>query len=214
MATYSNVSDLYSAVQAYMGRNETGIINKIPLWVSFAEDELDRRLRHPAAITTQEYTVSGKSSTIPAPESLLELKSITQLPSLQPLLRRSFESLFQPPYPTQKGMATAFASHGGEFILNEVMGEDTVFQVSYYASPLKLSTNNPENLYLSACGDFLLFTALAHGFAYDTNAEESQYYKLMAEAVLSTLSEQIQREDLAGSTLVTFANSDYLETYY
>lgn len=212
MSAYSNAAELYADVQAYMNRNETSIVNKIPMWVHMAEDELDRRLRHPAAEEVQSYTVPAGFDFIPAPRNLLELKSIRAEGTKSPLNRRSLETLYDTP--SYSDEPVAFASRANYYILNEKVKEDTTYEFIYWTTPEKLSNTNSSNLYLVSCGDFLLYAALAYGFGYDVNPQEAQYFRQLAETALANLQEQITREALSGHTLVQWSNSDFVSTYF
>lgn len=212
MSNYTTVSDLYADVQLYMNRNETSIVNKIPLWVRMAEDELDRRLRHPATEAVLTYTVTQGTDRIPAPANLAELKYI-RIPSVKRILyRRSIETLYELPLDDQ--LPTGFASVSNSYVLNIVAPADTVFEYNFYMTPSKLSTSNASSVYLVQCGDILLYLALSFGFAYDQNPEESAYWRSTAEQALAMLNEQINREQISGSTLISFSNRDYLQTYF
>ncbi|MGZ0856026.1 phage adaptor protein, partial [Klebsiella pneumoniae] len=94
MAQYQNVSDLYTDVQKYVDTKEAYFISKIPAWVYFAETELDRRLRHPAAEKVDVFTVSAGYDYLTAPKNLLELKSIRNRSNNQILYRQSYEKIY------------------------------------------------------------------------------------------------------------------------
>lgn len=212
MSNYTTVSDLYADVQLYMNRNEASIVNKIPLWVRMAEDELDRRLRHPATEAVLSYVVQQGSDRIPAPTNLAELKYL-RIPELNRVLyRRSIETLYD--LPVDDEFPTGFASVSNQYILNLAAPANTTFEYTFYMTPSKLSLANASSVYLVQCGDILLYLALSFGFAYDQNPEESNYWRGTAEQALAMLNEQIQRESMSGSTMVTFANRDFLQTYF
>lgn len=212
MSAYNTVSELYDDVQKYLDRNESSIVNKIPMWVHMAEDELDRRLRHPAAEMVQSYVVKAGYDYVPAPRNLLELKSLRLVDEGRTLYRRSLETLYELPKSDEKPLA--FASRANYYILDKTVKVDTTIEFIYYTAPDKLGNENSANLYLVACGDFLLYVALSNGFAYDANPQESAYFRQLAEASLATLQDQINRESMAGHTLVQFSNQEFLSTYF
>ena len=210
--SYSTVSELYNDVQLYMNRNEASIVNKIPMWVNMAEDELDRRLRHPANEALVEYQVIKGQRQIPAPANLAELKFIRVPDADRILYRRSIETLFD--LPIGDDYPTGFASVSNQYVLNFEAKQDFLVEYCFYMVPDKLSNQNASNTYLTLCGDLLLYLTLSEGFSYDMNLEDSAYFRQKAEKVLADLEEQIKKEERSGSTLVTFASADALSNYF
>lgn len=212
MSAYANAAQLYSDIEQYMDRHEASIVNRIPMWVHMAEDELDRRLRHPAAEEVQNYEVKAGFDFIPAPRNLLELKSLRLEGVSVPLTRRSLETLYD--VPSWESHPVAFASRANYYILDKKVKEDTNVEFIYWTTPEKLSNTNSSNLYLVAAADFLLYAALSSAFSYDTNPEESQYYRGLAETALSNIQSQISREAMSGHTLVCWSDTTSLSTYF
>lgn len=213
MSSFKDVQELYAAVQKYMDRNDKSVVDKIPMWVNMAEQELDRRLRHPAAMVRALITIPANTGQIKAPANLSELVHARVQGQEQPMYRRSLEMLYAPPEPL--GIyPTAIASMQNTYQFNKLCHEDFQLEFIYYVAPNKLSLENVTNLYLVALGDFLLYVALSNGFSYDTNLEESAYYRSMAEKALADLQEQIEREAISGSTMVSLSDSRHLVRYF
>lgn len=212
MAQYATVSELYADVQLYVNRNESTFISKIPMWVTMAEGELDRRLRHPAAENIQTFTVTTGNDYLTAPIDLLELKSIRNASTGEFLYRRSLETLYTVPNYTKQPIA--FASTSNRYVLDKPVIEDSQFNVVYYNAPTKLSVQNSSNLYLVALPDFLLSVALEQAFFFDGQPDQAQMWRTLAESQLAILNEQILRESYQGSTLVTHSNVDNISRYY
>ncbi|MDR7342131.1 hypothetical protein J2X14_000519 [Pantoea alhagi] len=212
MAQYQNVSDLYTDVQKYVDTKEAYFISKIPAWVYFAETELDRRLRHPAAEKVDVFTVSAGYDYLTAPKNLLELKSIRNRSNNQILYRQSYEKIYD--VQNYSNQPIAFASVSNMYKLDKAVSTDTAFEVVYYIAPEKLDVSNSSNLYLIAVPDFLLWVALEQAYIFDGQPDQAQYWRNMAETSLTGLQEQLLRESYQGSTLVTWANSDNITRYY
>lgn len=208
---YKSASELYSDVQKYMDRNESSIVNKIPLWVHLAEDELDRRLRHPACQLSALITVYNGTDYIPAPSNMLELSWLKRKESNTVLKRLFFETLHS--LPNYEKYPVAFAAKANKYVLDKPVQEDTVFEILYYVEPTKL-TQSSTNMYLQIAADYLLFSALAHGFSYDTNLDEAAYYRTLAENSFASLENQITKEAYAGSTMFQFNDNSFIERYF
>lgn len=209
---YDNVTDLYSDIQKYVDRNESTFVNMIPSWVFQAENELDRRLRHPAAEVISTYNVTAGSTSIPAPTQLLELRSIRSRSTNEMLYKRSYEVLYSTPNNTRYPIA--FASVANKYFLDITTDEDVTYEFIFYTSPDKLGTDNPTNFYLSVVPDFLLYVSLESAFIFDGQPEQAAYWRQMAEAQLSLLNEQIKRESYQGSTLVAWGDYSRNNYYY
>lgn len=214
MATfkYDNVNELYSDIQTYVDRNESTFTNMIPSWVFQAENELDRRLRHPAAEVISTYKVLAGKNSIPSPMELLELKSIRSRTTNQIIFKRSYEVLYDVVNNTRYPIA--FASVANNYYLDKVADEDVVYEFIFYTSPPKLGTDNPTNFYLSMVPDFLLYVSLESAFIFDGQPDQAQYWRQMAEAQLALLNEQIKRESYQGSTLIAYGDSERNNFYY
>lgn len=212
MAQYDNVNDLYADIQKYVDRNESSFTNFIPVWVNQVENELDRRLRHPAAEVISTYTVQAGYNNIPAPTELLELKSIRSRATNEILYRRSYEVLYE--VQNESKYAIRFASVSNRYYLDKTVDEDVVYEVIFYTAPAKLSSTNSNNFYLAVVPDVLLYLSLEAAFIYDGQPDQAAYWRSMAETQLALLNEQIDRESYQGSTLVPWQNNERNNYYY
>lgn len=212
MATFNNVQELYDSIKDYLDRDDSSFTKKIPLWVSMAEDELDRRLRHPASETVFEYKVQKGVDVIPAPANLSELRTIRNKNTNLVLTKRYPETLYMEPKPCKE--PTSFMSRANYYVLNMPVVEDTTFEYVFYIIPDRLGDQHGSSLYLEVLGDFLLFVALEHGFTYGAADAEAAYFRGLAERSLANIQQQINDESIAGSTIFNFGDMSQLERYY
>lgn len=212
MSAYKNRGELVQDIQKYMNRSEPHIVKKIPQWIHMAEDMLDRVLRHPAAIQTLNYSMREGDQEVPAPDKLLELKTIKVKETGDTLFRRSIETLADGDRSNE--YPVAFCSQGEKFILDKPAPKDMDIQLIYFEATEKLKTDSDTNLYLFYCGDILLYYALSEGFGYDNNQAEAQYWEQKAVQSFTALEQQIEKEKVAGSTLVNMGNRRFLNKYF
>lgn len=212
MAQYDNVSELYTDVKQYVDRNEATFISKIPEWVNQAENELDRRLRHPAAEVISTYTVLAGNRSIPAPRQMSEIKSIRSRSTNSILYRRSYETLYDVQNNSQYPIA--FASIANQFYMDITCSENVTYEFVFYTVPDKLTLSNSNNFYLAVLPDFLLYVTLEQAFIFDGQPEQAVYWRQMAETQLALLNEQIKRESYQGSTLIAWGDSARNDYYY
>lgn len=212
MPAFNNVQELYDSVKDYLDRDDISFTKKIPLWVGMAEDELDRRLRHPASETVFEYTVQKGQDVIPAPANLSELRTIRNKKTNRVLTKRYPETLYMEPLPDEE--PTSFMSRANFYVLNMPVKEDTTFEYVFYIIPDRLGDKHGSSLYLEALGDFLLFVALEHGFTYGAADSEAAYFRGLAERSLANLQQQINNESIAGSTIFNFGDTEQVNRYY
>lgn len=211
MAKYDSVLQLYADVQNYVNTNESTLVATIPFWVSQAELELDRRLRHPAAEIISSFKVVAGGERIPAPIEMLELKSIKSRATGEMLYRRSYETLSEMYNPTK--YPKYFASVANYFYLDKVITEDVTYEFVFYTSPDKLSNELTTNFYLAVLPDFLLYITLEQAFIFNGQPDQAAYWRNMGEQQLALLNTQIQREDSQGSTLL-YMNDVSRNQYY
>ena len=214
MAAFSKFSDLIREVKEQLNRNDDATVSKIPFWYKKAHDVLDRVLRHPAAEKSLFYTIAIGDKEIPIPTNLLELKLIRIVDTNKVIYWRTLETLND--VPLDDNYPTGFARLGNRYLLNTSAKKPIQIEYSYFVTPNVLVNGEDTNLYLIAAGDIIMALICSYGFAYLANNEEGAYWESQAMSMLATLNEQIEREKIAGSSLIFWGgigDSEYSPYY-
>lgn len=212
MAQYSSVYQLYDDVAKYVNTKESSLIETVPSWVYQAEVELDRRLRHPAAMVMSSFTMLQGTQRIPAPKEMTELCSIRCENTNETLYRRSYETVLQMYNPEK--YPKYFASVSNYFYLDKTVTENVRYEFIFYTSPDKLSPEITDNFYLQVIPDFLLYITLEKAFIFNGEPQQAQYWRQMGEVQLAALEAQIKRENDQGSTLISMNDTARNQYYY
>lgn len=197
---FNNYGELIDKISQYADRNDAETINLIPFWVNQVEDVLDRELRHPAAEKFMVYNLPAGQDSIPTPKQLLELRTLRNMETKEILYWRTPETIYDPPYPVD--YPTAFYRRADRYVLNMPAKQPLQIEYVFYTTQPKLVNPGDNNLYLAACGDILMYMALAQLFQFIENDEEANKYQAMGQAALAQLQSQIVRESKSGSSLV------------
>lgn len=201
-----------------MNRDEETLNRNIPYWVSNAEDELDKLLRHPAALVVENYVVKAGLNRIPAPLEMTEIYSIRNLALGVMLYRKPYEILYESYNNTN--YPQYFGALGPDFYLDKSVPEDTNFEFVFYSSPPKLGSTDKDgnivnnNFYLQVMSDYLLCSSLAKSFLFDGQPDKSAAWSQNASTILANLNEQIKREEFQGSTTIAMCDVPRLQHYF
>lgn len=210
---FTSYGQFKQVVQGYLNVKTEDIISKIPLWTSEVENSLEAVVRHPAAIVFCTYTVRAGYETIPAPSNLNELIFIRAKGNKENLYIEQYETLYSAPL-YETGKPTAFCRRGRFYILNEPVGQDTVFEIAYYAAQPYLENDGDVNLWLAQCGSLMLYSVLDKAFSYIPQPEEAAMYKQKASEEFDIIINRLDKEKVAGNTPVLWVQSDRLSKYY
>ena len=209
--TFNKYEELLAVIKSYVNRTDTEVTEKFNLWVSMAHDDLDRDLIHPALQVRVEYTTDTETTKLPIPANLTRLHVLRINDSNDVIHRATSETLH---YVTDsKPFPTKFAQLRDQLVLNRSVPKGTTFEYIYNISPPVLKEPGDSNVYLTSCGDYLLFSTVANALQFVGDIESAMLYGQRAAAALQAVKEQLKNETLGGSTRVYFTSNSAGDYY-
>jgi hypothetical protein len=202
----NTIKDLKNQIKDYLNRNDARYDANLLSWIHKAHDHLERVMRHPEAVGRVMYTVQRGFNWIPLPENVLEVKFLINAATKEVFYRASVETM----EPEQNW----FSLVGDRILLPQTASVPVKYEIHYYRSVPKPTSDDESNLYLIQLFDWFLYYALSEAFAYDANPSESAMYAQKADAILSAMLAQIQKHNWSGSTFIIKPDKSALAQYY
>jgi hypothetical protein len=185
----STFAELKLAVANWLGREE--LTNRIPEFISMAEDRIAKDLRIQAMETTADLTIS--SQRVSFPTGFLEVRRLyLNSDSEKPLDYFSPSVFWSRSFANETGQPDAFTIEGQEFVFAPSPSSTYTGKLLYYKRFTALSAAADTNWILTNARGILLYGALLEAYIYlEDDAGTSKYAALFDQAVTqATLSDK------------------------
>jgi hypothetical protein len=177
----STFAELKLAVANWLGREE--LTNRIPEFISMAEDRIAKDLRIQAMETTADLTIS--SQRVSFPTGFLEVRRLyLNSDSEKPLDYFSPSVFWSRSFANETGQPDAFTIEGQEFVFAPSPSSTYTGKLLYYKRFTALSAAADTNWILTNARGILLYGALLEAYIYlEDDAGTSKYAALFDQAV-------------------------------
>jgi hypothetical protein len=177
----STFAELKLAVANWLGREE--LTNRIPEFISMAEDRIAKDLRIQAMETTADLTIS--SQRVSFPTGFLEVRRLyLNSDSEKPLDYFSPSVFWSRSFANETGQPDAFTIEGQEFVFAPSPSSTYTGKLLYYKRFTALSAAGDTNWILTNARGILLYGALLEAYIYlEDDAGTSKYAALFDQAV-------------------------------
>tara|TARA_R110000822_G_scaffold73621_3_gene176948 strand:+ start:1197 stop:1814 length:618 start_codon:yes stop_codon:yes gene_type:complete len=184
----STYAELQSSIGDWLNRDD--LTNVIPDFITLAEAQFNRSVRHRKMVTRATATISSRYSATPG-DWLQTIQLHLQTDPIQPLEYVTEETMNeQRAKSSAGGRPTRFTMVGTEYEVNPGPDDNYIAEVVYYAKVPPLSTSNTTNWMLELSPDIYLYGALIQSAPYLKDDERlavwaSIYQKLIEDMNVS-----------------------------
>ena len=191
-------SSLLLAVQDYLNRDDTAVVNNIPLFVNTAEKLIKRDLRMPSTEKVVNFTKAdlNDSNFLYLPKDFLEMIELSREGiSFTPVVlsRSTYRELYT--------YRDAFCRQGDRLYINTAFDDDTVFTLVYYVDLPETSPENPTSIIYDLCHDVLLYLSVAEGFKFLNEVEQASYFTSQGVERLQQINNYSKEAEFSGGGL-------------
>lgn len=202
----SNYGQLKTYIQSYLNYNDNSVTSSIPLFISMANQELNRVLRTPAQEQHIYHTVAlDDETTLPVPNNLIELRRIYYGDTFETIDRVDIETLPREKYNysdiSSDNRPVSFARSHDYFILSRTAIVGTEIHIVYYQEVTDMTDDNDVNTFLEIAPLALLYRAIAEGHRFLENISMADYWFAKASEEVTMIQRQATLDENAGSVL-------------
>lgn len=204
IATYS---DLQDQVAAFLNREDLSA--QIPVFITLAEADLNRMIRHYNQIKRATSTIEAGEYRIAQPVDWLEAINIQVTGASGPYRLKyvSPSDIDAERYAVASGEPRFYSLIGSEIEVSPTPAAETIIEQIYYAKITPLSVSAPTNWLLTKAPDAYLYGALLHSAPYlDEDPRLQTWNAGYARAVLG-LNESSSKSMTSGGALTQRARS-------
>lgn len=189
----SNYLELKSEINGWLSRDDMD--DKVPVLVTLAEAEFNRRLRTSDMEVRAEASFDGEK--LDLPDGFLGLKSVTTDNNV--VTQVSPDDLFA--YPSTETGTPKYVAVIDEHLYFRPYSDTGTVQITYYERISHLSETNLTNWLIEKHPDLYLMTALAYAEMYNWNDDRLPMIKARADDILEQINTASQMEKHGGRTL-------------
>ena len=160
--TYDN---LVSSIYLYLERNDTAVVNQVPVAISLCEFEIAQQIKTLGQLNVAESTFSAGQNIVPKParwRKTVSMKYTDTSGSLQPIYLRKYEYLTSYwPNGTSTSTPLYYADYDYDhWFIAPTPDKSYAFEVLFYERILPLSTTNQTNWLTQNAPNAMLFGTL------------------------------------------------------
>lgn len=202
MQEISNYGDLKESLKSWLNRKDQATMDKIPIFVNFAEKEFTRLLRLPYYETMVKATIYEGYEYLDIPPDFLAMKHLSVNGKIATRVDVETFQRLQAKKQETKGMAPYFFARVGTMIRTypELKKGDEVMMIYHRDIPeMKDDADSPYSLIIAP--DVLLYLALRHASIFLRDNDEEQYWAGRAADAATAVRAQLDEAEWSGSSL-------------
>lgn len=207
-----NYGELKDAVSAYLDYNDPKVLDNIPMFIKFANNECNRILRTPSHENIIYHDVTATDEVKwPVPLDLIELRRIYYTDTFETIDRVDIETLPREKYNYSDisidGRPVSFARSQDWWYLPRSAVVGTTIAIVYYADTPMFVDDNDTNVNLRMAGQALLYRSIGEGHRFLENIEAAEYWFQKASEEISIVQEHANKDENAGSVILQCNNT-------
>lgn len=201
----STYSELQSTIAAYLARNDlTGVI---PDFIRLAEERLCRDLRIRNMLSVSTAITTPSDNTVGLPADFLEMRDIhLDTNPISSLTYMAPNNFYRKARVKEAGKPFNYTTLASEIQLAPIPDAEYTLQMLYYAKPNPLSVDNQTNVWLTYCGDALLYASLAEAEPYLMNDGRIQTWAALYQRAIDAISTADQGSEYSGQPMAMTFN--------
>ena len=194
----TNYTELQDAIGEFLNRDD--LATTIPTFISLAEADLNRRIRHWRMEKRANAVLDSQYSAIPA-DFLEVIRFYITSNNTQPLELISQAELLDRKYRNlaTSGMPAYYAITAGEIEVYPVPDGDYDAELYYHARTPSLSAASPTNWLLEYFPDVYLYSALVHTAPYLQEDNRLTVWAALQQSAIDAINAESEKSKFGGS---------------
>ena len=205
MASITNYASLVSAIQDYLNRADLSA--QIPMFIQFAEADLNTRLRTRQMIVRAVATSSLEYVAVPA--DYLEGINLQLTGETSPLRYVTLDEADIIIKEARYTSVHAYSIMDGAIALVPPPANDVEIEMVYYGAVPALSSSQTTNWLLTRAPDVYLYGALVHAAPYLMDDQRISVFGQFYSQRVSALNDESQKTTHSGSPLISKTRRSY-----
>jgi hypothetical protein len=185
---------LVENIQAYLERNDTATLEKIPLFIMLAEQVIASEIKFLGNLTVANSTMVIGENTIQKPARWHKTVSmnVTVAGERMPVLLRTYEYLREyAPVDTDTGLPKYYCDYNYDtWLIAPTPDSAYSFEVLYYERSQPLDSTNQTNWFTIHAPQALLYGSLLQAMPFLKNDERTPMWQQQYTAIMNTLKQE------------------------
>jgi len=185
-------NSLTTTVEQYLERNDTAVINQIPVAITLCEFEIAQQMKSLGQQQVVESTMTINGAIIPKPARWRKTVSfnVTGTNGPKPVLLRKYEYLLNYNTGASNGIPLYYADYDyGHWLVSPAPDQAYPFEVLYYERIQPLDSNNQTNWLTQNAPNAMLYGTLLQFMPFLKNDQRTVFQEKYKEAISALVNE-------------------------